>query len=183
MPSGTASRTSGITLGSAAVTDSSVVAADAGRAVTGTGVPAGAVVGNVVVSTGYNLFVNGALANATVTNASAALTLHGILLFHVVDGITYQNALAQLAAISGTTLPYPQFFQAGDVNAPLPLLLVFPSATHIWLGGSVVTSSSTNVGADIDGVVSLGYDVVANDNLFAVATGSTATVQLLALRQ
>ena len=77
----------------------------------------------------------------------------------------------------------PQYFQSQDASAPLPLFMGFPASTNVFLGGSVVTASSTNVGANINGTPSLSYNVVGGDSLFAIVTTSTAAVQLLALRQ
>lgn len=173
-------RSSGTTSGSSLITDTSVTAADAGRAVTGTGIPAGCVVGNVVASTSYNLYKpseNGTTVNATAT-ATVTLTLGGILLFQIFDGVTWN---AMQATVS--TLPLnPQYYAAHSENEPLPLLCVFP-ASNIYLGGSNVTSSSTNIGADIDGVGSFSYNAIGGDSCFAVVGTSTAAVQVLALRQ
>lgn len=176
-----ASRTSGITAGSSAVTDTSVTAADAGRAVTGTGIPAGCVVGNVTASTGYNLYSpsdNGVVVPATVTNASAALTLGGILVFQLFDGVVW----SKLEANKSTFPILPQYFLTGSENTPVPLLVVIP-ASAVYFGGAGVTSSSTGIGANLDGVPSFSYNAIGGDSLFAVVASSTASLQVLALRQ
>lgn len=178
-----ATRTVGITDGSSVVTDSSAVAADAGRAITGTGIPAGAVIGNVTASTGYNLYLPteaGVTVNATATNASLSASLGGILVFQIFDGVVWSVLQA-----TKSTLPLnPQYFECRDVNSPLPLLIALPTtAVDIYFGGSVVTASSTNIGADLKGVPSFSYNAVGNDSLFAVVGSSTAALQLLALRQ
>jgi hypothetical protein len=176
-----ATRTVAITAGSFAVTDASAAAADAGRAITGTGIPAGAVIGNVTVSTGYDLYLpteNSITVAATATNASLSASLGGILLFQVFDGIVW----AKMQSTKATFPLLPQYFRARDVNAPLPLFMGFP-ASAIFLGGSIVTASSTNVGANINGTPSLAYNCVADDSLYAVVGTSTAAVQLLALGQ
>lgn len=178
-----ASRTVGITLGSSAVTDSSAAAADAGRAITGTGIPAGCVIGNVTVSTGYNLYAPneaGVLGLATATNASLSATLGGILVFQLFDGEVW----AQLQATSSSYPLLPQYFKAMSNNDPLPLMVALPTtATDIYFGGSNVTASSTHVGADLKAVGSFTYNAIGGDSLFAVVGSSTAALQLLALRQ
>lgn len=177
-----ASRTVGITNGSSVVTDTSAVAADAGRAITGTGIPAGAVVGNVTASTGYNLYnpsENGTTINATATNASLSATLGGILLFQLFDGTVW----AEMQSLASTYPLLPQYLREGDKNSPLPLWLFLPSASTIYLGGSNVTSSSTHIGALVTAIAYLSYLDIGGDSLFAVIATSTATASVLALRQ
>lgn len=95
------------------------------------------------------------------------------LIFQVVDPITY----------AGLSSPAANVFKCGSENDPLPLLLVFPASTNIFLGGSAVTASGGGVGANINGVTSLSYNVVGNDSLYGIVASSTASVQLLVLRQ
>lgn len=177
-----ATRTTGTTYGSSLVTDTSVTAADAGRTVTGTGIPAGCVVGNVVASTGYNLYSpteNGMTVNATATGSITA-TLGGILVFQCFDGIVWTAMQA-----TASTLPLlPQYFRGGSDNDSVPLLVVLPTtAVDIYFGAANVTSSSTHIGADLKGIPSFAYNVIGGDSLFAVVGTSTAALQILALRQ
>lgn len=68
--------TAGTTSGSSTVTDTSILATDAGRLVTGTGIPTNAYVGAVTAGVSFVLMSGStqAAVNATVTNASASLT-------------------------------------------------------------------------------------------------------------
>lgn len=182
-------RTVGITLGSSVVTDSSAVAADAGRAITGTGIPAGCVIGNVTVSTGYNLYspqeaISGGattVVNATATNASLSATLGGILLFQLFDGVIW----AGLQANSSTYPLIPQYLRCGSNNDPLPLMFALAASTNFYFGASNVTSSSTHIGALFNGssLPTFSYNAIGGDSLFAVLSASTAAIQVLALRQ
>ena len=119
------------------------------------------------------------VAVATATNASVTITLGAVLLFQVFDGIVWQT----MQATSATYPLLPQYFLGGDVNAPLPVLLMLPSASTIYLGGSNVTSSSTHIGCLTTGLTSLAYNCVGDDSLFAVIASSTAAVNILTLRQ
>lgn len=62
----------GTTSGSTSVTDPSITAADAGKSVTGTGIPAGATIVTVVVGTSFTLS-----AAATATGTAVSLTIGG----------------------------------------------------------------------------------------------------------
>jgi hypothetical protein len=95
------------------------------------------------------------------------------LIFQVVDEQTY----------AGLTSPAANIFKAGTPGDVLPILLVFPASTSIFLGGSGVTASSTGVGANINGVTSLSYNCVGGDSLYGIVATSTAAIQLLVLRQ
>lgn len=161
---------------SSVIIDSSIAAADLGRAVTGTGIPAGSMVGKVTVSTSF-ILVNLDGVPVLPTASTTSITLGGILIFQVMDGVTYATA-------GYTVTSNPNVFKVGTGNDPLPLLLVFPTtAVDIYLGGVGVTASSTGVGADIKNVPSLAYNCIGGDSLFGVVGSSTAAVQLLALRQ
>lgn len=180
--SASASRTVGITSGSSVVTDSSAAAADAGRHITGTGIPAGSVIGNVTVGTGYNLYnpnVSGTVALATATNASLSATLGGVLLFQTFVGETW----AAMQATSSTFPLLPQYFLCGDQQIALPLLIILPTASTLYLGGIGVTSSSTGIGAAVTSIPTIAENVIGEDSLFAVIASSTAIVSLLAQRQ
>ena len=98
------------------------------------------------------------------------------LIFSIVDGITY-------AAQGYTEEANPNIFKSGTDNDPLPLLLIFPASTDIYLGGSDVATSGDEQGANINGVPSLAYNAVGGDSLYGIVGSSTATIQLLALRQ
>jgi hypothetical protein len=70
--------TAGTTSASATVTDTSILAADQGRPVSGTGIPTGSYVGTVTPGTSFLLSsspTSQVAATATVTNASASITL------------------------------------------------------------------------------------------------------------
>lgn len=75
--------TAGITSGSPTVTDVSVAAGDAGRLVTGTGIPAKTYIGNVTPGVSFQLFnspsANASTVNATATNASASLSVRSVI--------------------------------------------------------------------------------------------------------
>lgn len=92
------------------------------------------------------------------------------LLFQVVDGITY----------AGLTSPAANVLKAGDVNAPLPLLLVFPASPVIYLGGSTVTAVT---GVAMPASFTFSYNVVGDDSLYAISASATPVVSILVLRQ
>jgi hypothetical protein len=174
-----ASRTDAVTVtpGSPTVLDASAATSDEGRAVTGTGIPAGTVVGNVDVGVSfslYNPYEQGVVVNATAVGTS--VTLGGILVFQFFDGLVW----SQLQKNSGTYPLNPQYYLSGNENTPVPLLIVIP-ASAVYFGGAGVTSSTG--GANLDGVPSLAYNAVGGDSLFAVVASSTATLQVLAQRQ
>jgi hypothetical protein len=100
------------------------------------------------------------------------------LIFMVVDGVTY-------AQEGYTPTDNPNIFLSGDDNAPLPLLLLFPNSGTVFLGGSDVTASGSDVGASLSGAVvpSLAYNCVGGDSLYGIVASSTYAIQLLALRQ
>lgn len=98
------------------------------------------------------------------------------LIFEVVDGVTYEEQGYSRAS-------NPTIFKSGDDNAPLPLLLIFPPTTDIFLGGSTVTATGAGVGANINGLPSLAYNCVGGDSLYGIVGSSTANIQILALRQ
>ena len=95
------------------------------------------------------------------------------LLFEVVDGITY-------LANGYTRAANPEIFLAGDVNAPLPIVLALPSASTIYLGGSTVT---TGTGAPFTGISALTFNVVGDDSLYGVVSTGTTNVSLLVMKQ
>lgn len=63
-----------VTSGSPTVTDATITASDAGRTVTGTGVPASATVGNVVAGTSFEIMVGGVATNATAAGTSVTIS-------------------------------------------------------------------------------------------------------------
>ena len=97
------------------------------------------------------------------------------LVFQVVDAATY-------AANGYTPSANPNIFKTADVNAPIPLWIIIPSSATVAFGGSNVTYAT---GAQVSGsqISSFAYNVVGNDSLYAIASGSAATLSLLALRQ
>lgn len=95
------------------------------------------------------------------------------LIFEVVDEQTY----------AGMSNPAANVFKSGTQSDPLPMLLVFPASTSVFLGGSTVTASGGGVGANINGVTSLAYNCIAGDSLYGIVATSTAAIQLLVLRQ
>ena len=177
-----ASRTDTVTftVGSSTVLDASVTAADVGRAISGVGIPAHAVIGNVVASTSFSIYVHGIPTPATVSGTS--ITVGAILLFELFDGVTWATMLANTTASPAFPL-CPQYLKEGTFNDNLPLLVILPSAATIFLGGHGVTSSSTGIGAACTGIAGIPYNAVGGDSLYAVVTTSTQTVSLLALRQ
>lgn len=98
------------------------------------------------------------------------------LLFSVVDGPTY-------IANGYTAVANPNIFKAGDENAPLPILLIFPATPNIFLGGSTVANTGAAIGALIPASYTMTYNCVGGDSLYAVAASATPVVQLLVLRQ
>jgi hypothetical protein len=101
------------------------------------------------------------------------VTTSPTLIFQVLDEPSYAALVS----------PAENIFQAGTTGDPLPLLLVFPSAVNLFLGGSDVAASGGLVGANINGVTSLSYNCVANDSLYGIVATATQPVQLLVLRQ
>lgn len=95
------------------------------------------------------------------------------LIFEVLDPQSY-------AALSS---PAANIFRCGTATDTLPILLVFPASTSIFLGGSTVTASGAGVGANINGVTSLAYNCTGGDSLYGIVAASTASIQLLVLRQ
>jgi hypothetical protein len=98
------------------------------------------------------------------------------LIFEVIDRITYDD-------LDYTPTDNPNIFPSRSNNDPLPILLIFPPATDIYLGGSAVTASGAGVGADINGVPSLAYNCVGGDSLYGIVESDSASIQLLVLRQ
>ena len=77
----------------------------------------------------------------------------------------------------------PTIFIAGAAGDPLPLMLILPSTSIIYLGGSQVDSVGAETGAAITGVGSIAYNAIGGDSLYGVVASGTQTVSLLALRQ
>lgn len=106
-----------------------------------------------------------AAVGQNVTVASTAT-----LIFEVIDEETYATL----------TSPAANIFKSGSSGDALPLLLMFPASTSIFLGGSGVT---TGTGVNINGLPSLAYNCTAGDSLYGIVASSTAVIGLLALRQ
>jgi hypothetical protein len=95
------------------------------------------------------------------------------LIFELIDELTWY------------TLSNPAFnvLKANTPEDPVPLLIVIPSGSTVYLGGAGVTSSSTGVGCPVVGPIILPYNAVGSDSLYGVVASSTATVGLLIQRQ
>jgi hypothetical protein len=112
--------TLGTTAGSATVQDTNAVAGDAGKIITGTGIPVGAAIKTATAATGYTLTVP---ANATGTPAS--LTIGGIpaagtygeMFYYATDTLAlYHSSGATWTQVnlgSGVTVPQVNFYTAG----------------------------------------------------------------------
>lgn len=98
------------------------------------------------------------------------------LLFSVVDGPTY-------IANAYTRTGNPNVFKAGDGNAPLPILVAFPSTPNIYIGPAGVTNTGAGIGFLVPASFVFSYNVLGGDILYAIAASSTPTVQVMAMRQ
>jgi hypothetical protein len=99
--------TAGITSGQSLVTDASIVAGDAGRAVSGTGIPAVAYVSSVIANTSFVLSsspITSTPVNATATNASASLTIKSVIPQNLNN---YANGEANTTGNGGANLTLP----------------------------------------------------------------------------
>ena len=118
----------GTTLNSPTVTDAAILATDVGKKVTGTGVPANAVVGTVVAGVSFQIMVAGVAANATAT---------GVVTLDIGRTVDMQVDIAA----------------AGAQNIPLPaagLRCSTGQATTITLAaGGVGIIGRVNIGYDV----------------------------------
>lgn len=95
------------------------------------------------------------------------------LIFQALSGQDYE----------ALTSPAENQFITGTPSDPLPIVLVFPASTSIFLGGADVAASGGSVGANINGVTSMTYNCTGADSLYGIVASSTAAVQVLAFRQ
>ena len=101
------------------------------------------------------------------------VTTSATLIFECIDTTTYL----------GLSNPAANIFQAKEPADPLPLLIVIPTGSTVYLGGSGVTASSTGVGCPVVGPNILSYNAVGGDSLYGIVGSSTAVVGVLAMRQ
>jgi hypothetical protein len=131
-----------VNAGSSSVTDNQITAADAGQALSGTGIPPGAVVGNVVPGSSFTILVGGAPTKATANAFTVNIGVPGVPAQSadiVIDG-TATPALSDWAitnftwSIDGTTATNTVAV-TGSPGSPVEITDTIPQAVVQGLPG------------------------------------------------
>lgn len=165
-PSTSRTDTAGTTTGSPVVTDTLVSAADQGKPVSGTGIPANTFVGTVIAGTSFRLSSSSSSqvdVNATVTNAAASVTISNVTVGGNVRWTCQSDVWPDNSAIvPGVTYNVTDPSPVGDVRKTVSLAddLVVDEWTNFRIGRLGTDAADTTlVNANIFEVQFVATDV------------------------
>jgi hypothetical protein len=180
-----------VTAGSATVTDGLITAADAGQIVTGVGIPAGAVVGNVTPGLSFDILVGGVATPATSNSNTVNIGVPGVpaVSADMVIAGTATPALPDWAITSftwwvdqggaQTVVSFPAFGTPGApaLGASVEITTAIPQSLLAGLSGDMthtVFVEATEV-QGTNNVTRTGNPI--SINFTKTATGPTATIE------